>query len=318
MGCQSPRVATKPLYRDPIYDGAADPVVIWNPLVKRWWMLYTNRRANVPGTSGVTWVHGTPIGIAESADGGTHWKYVGTAKFDLPAEYGTTNVTCWAPDVTRAPDGTWQMFLTIVPGIFEDWNHPRDIVQLTSTNLLQWTNPRKLSLATDRVIDPSIERMPDGSWRLYYNNERAGKAINYATSPDLQTWTDQGLAFKSCGEGPKGFRWHGKFWVIIDEWKGLGVFRSDDASHWTKQPTNLLAIPSTGADDQVQGGHPDVVVSGARAFLFYFTHPGRRPGAPRDGPEQRRSSIQVVELQFKDGWLICDRDQPTRILLRPE
>ena len=35
--------APKPLYRDPVYDGAADPVVIWNPAVQRWWMFYTNR-----------------------------------------------------------------------------------------------------------------------------------------------------------------------------------------------------------------------------------------------------------------------------------
>ena len=118
LAADTGRVATKPLYRDPVYDGAADPTVIWNPLVKRWWMFYTNRRANVPGLSGVTWVHGTPIGIAESADGGAHWKYVGTAQINLPAAYGGTNVTCWAPDVTRAPDGTWQMFLTVVPGIF--------------------------------------------------------------------------------------------------------------------------------------------------------------------------------------------------------
>jgi beta-xylosidase len=311
-------VASKPLYRDPVYDGAADPVLIWNPQVKRWWMFYTNRRANVPGLSGVTWVHGTPIGIAESADGGATWKYVGTARFDLPPESGGTNITCWAPDVTRAPDGTWQMFLTVVPGIFEDWNHPRDIVQLTSTNLLHWTDPRKLSLASDRVIDPSIERMPDGTWRLYYNNERAGKSINYADSPDLATWTDKGLAFKSRGEGPKGFRWHNQYWVIIDEWKGLGVFRSDDASNWEKQPVNLLAQPGKGEDDQVIGGHPDVVVSGDRAFLFYFTHPGRRGAdARKDTHEQRRSSIQAVELELKDGWLACDRDQPTHVALLP-
>src|SRR3972149_1553132 len=63
-------VAPKPLYRDPVFDGAADPVVIWNPRVERWWMFYTNRRANVPDLGGVSWVHGTPIGIAESADGG--------------------------------------------------------------------------------------------------------------------------------------------------------------------------------------------------------------------------------------------------------
>lgn len=42
-------VAPKPLYRDPVCDGAADPVVIWNPHVQRWWMFYTNRRANGPG-----------------------------------------------------------------------------------------------------------------------------------------------------------------------------------------------------------------------------------------------------------------------------
>jgi hypothetical protein len=60
----APSVASKPLYRDPVFDGAADPVVIWNPQTKTWWMFYTNRRANVPGLSGVAWVHGTKVGIA--------------------------------------------------------------------------------------------------------------------------------------------------------------------------------------------------------------------------------------------------------------
>ena len=317
-GCQSPgRVAAKPLYRDPVYDGAADPTIAWNPLVKRWWMYYTDRRANVPGLAGVTWVHGTPIGIAESADGGAHWHFVCMAQFDLPDGYGGTNVTCWAPDLTRAPDGTWQMFLTVVPGVFEDWNHPRDILQLTSTDMVHWGQARKLSLASDRVIDPSIERMPDGSWRLYYNNERTGKSIDYAESPDLLNWTDKGLAFKSRGEGPKGFRWHGKYWVVIDEWKGLGVFRSDDGWHWDKQPVNLVAGAGKGTDDGVAGNHCDVVVSGDRAYLFYFTHPGRRgPEAHKDTYEQRRSSIQVTELREEGGWLKCNRDEPTRIALQ--
>ena len=316
-GCKTTgQIAAKPLYRDPVYDGAADPTFIWNPLVKRWWVFYTDRRANVPGLSGVTWVHGTPIGIAESADGGAHWKFVGMAQIELPPEYGGTNVTEWAPDLTRAPDGTWQMFLTVVPGIFEDWNHPRDIVQLTSTDMVHWNNPRKLSLSSDRVIDPSIERMPDGSWRLYYNNERTGKSIDYAESPDLANWTDKGLAFKSRGEGPKGFRWRGKFWVIIDEWKGLGVFRSDDASHWSKQPVNLLATPGSGADDGDIGRHCDVVVSGDHAFLFYFTHPGLHGNG--DEHDHRRSSLQVTELHEENGWLICNRDEPTHILLLPQ
>jgi len=97
-GCQTTgRIASKPLYRDPVFDGAADPVVVWNPQMKRWWMFYTDRRANAPGQSGVTWVHGTPIGIAESADGGRRWKFVGMAQIELPLEYGGTNITKWAP-----------------------------------------------------------------------------------------------------------------------------------------------------------------------------------------------------------------------------
>jgi hypothetical protein len=319
-GCKTGApLAAKPLYRDPVFDGAADPTLIWNPQVKRWWMFYTDRRANATDLPGVAWVHGTPIGIAESADGGAHWDYVRMAQFELPETYGGTNVTCWAPDVIRAPDGTWRMFLTIVPGVFENWNHPRFIVELTSADLVHWKNPRPLSLASDRVIDPSILRLPDGSWHLWYNDERTGKSIHHARSLDLENWTDLGLAFKSRGEGPKAFRWHDKYWVIIDEWKGLGVYRSPDASTWAKQPANLVATPGLGPDDGVMGNHCDVVVSGDRAFLFYFTHPGRAGAAAnKDTPEQRRSSIQVTELHEQDGWLTCDRDQPTHIALKPQ
>jgi arabinan endo-1,5-alpha-L-arabinosidase len=61
-----------------------------------------------------------------------------------------------------------------------------------------------------------------------------------------------------------------------------------------------------------------VVVSGGRAFCFYFTHPGRAgtiTPQDKDSLELRRSSIQVVELFEKDGWLTCDRDAPTAIVL---
>ena len=114
--------APQPLFRDPVFDGAADPVVVWNPTAQRWWMFYTNRRANVPGLSGVAWVHGTRIGIAESADGGATWTYRGPADIDLPAEVGGGEPTQWAPDVLTGPDGTHHMYLTVVPGVFEDWH----------------------------------------------------------------------------------------------------------------------------------------------------------------------------------------------------
>ncbi len=312
--------APKPLYRDPKFDGAADPVVVWNPGERSWLMFYTNRRANVPGLSGVAWVHGTPIGLAESRDGGVTWQPAGEASIrGLPAEIGGAEPTYWAPDVITAPDGTHHMFLTIVPGVFENWQHPRRIVHLTSSNLRDWQYRSALALASDRVIDAGVCPLPGGGWRLWYNNERDRKSIYYADSPDLATWTDRGKAAgvgERPGEGPYVFRWKGSYWMLVDLWKGLGVYRSDDLLNWTAQADNLLGVPGKGADDGVNGGHPGVVVNGDRAYVFYFTHPGRAGTIkPEDKPatEMRRSSIQVVELHYADGKLSCDRDAPTYI-----
>jgi len=311
--------AAKPLFRDPVFDGAADPVVVWNPHVGRWWMFYTNRRANVAGLSGVAWVHGTRIGIAESSDRGATWSYLGTAEIELPEEVAgpADQSTHWAPEILTGPDGLNHLFLTVVPGIFENWQHPRRIVHLTSSDLRRWQYRSTLSLASDRVIDAGIHRLPDGSWRLWYNNERDRKSIYYADSPDLFTWTDRGKCTgvgERPGEGPFVFQWRGHYWMLVDLWRGLGVYRSDDLATWTPQTGNLLATPGRGADDGVNGGHPGVVVHGDRAFLFYFTHPGRagtiKP-EDKDSLELRRSSIQVVELREQDGVLSCDRDAPT-------
>ena len=138
------------------------------------------------------WVHGTRIGIAESLDAGVTWKYIGEADIELPPEFGGANATHWAPDVVRDDMGLFHMFLTVVPGIFEDWNHPRHIVHLTSKDLRTWRDARPVKLATDRAIDASVIRLPSGGWRMFYNNETDNKAIWYADSPDLENWTDRG------------------------------------------------------------------------------------------------------------------------------
>jgi beta-xylosidase len=307
------KIADKPLFRDPVYDGAADPVLCWNRKEKKWFMFYTNRRANMPDTVGVSWVHGTAIGIAESSDGGATWKYRTTAQID----YKKGQDTYWAPEVIEH-DGTYHMYLTYVPGIFKDWNASRDILHLTSKNLLEWKYQSTLKLASDRVIDACVMQLSDGTWRMWYNNETDRKSIYYADSPDLYVWHDKGKAVGARGEGPKVFRWKGHIWMVVDVWSGLSVYRSKDALNWQLQKNNLLEKPGKGLDDKVKGGHPDVVVSGDRAYLFYFTHPGRKgPDANKDTYEQRRSSIQVVEMEFRDGWLKCGRDKPTRILLKP-
>ena len=310
---QRGNIANKPLFRDPVYDGAADSVICFNRDNKKWYMFYTNRRANVAGLSGVSWVHGTPIGIAESADG-ANWKYCQDANI----QYEKKNVTFWAPEVIYS-DGTYHMYLTIVPGVFANWSHPRDIAHFTSDNLLDWEYQSTLKLASDKVIDACVFRMPGGNWRMWYNNERDRKSIYYAESSDLYNWADKGKAVGDrSGEGPAVFEWKGYFWMIVDNWRGLGVYRSVDCNKWERQNNNLLQEPGKGKDDKVKGGHAGIVVNDDRAYLFYFTHPGRTPeNANKDSYEQRRSSIQVVEVKYDNGWIQCDRDKPTFIELKP-
>lgn len=308
------KIASKPLFRDPVHDGAADPVLCWNSAERKWFMFYTNRRANVPETSGVTWVHGTKIGVAESSDGGATWEYRGTANIN----YGQGEYSYWAPEVIEH-DGTYHMYLTFVPGIFTDWSHPRDIIHLTSKDLLDWQYESTLKLSSNRVIDACVIRLSNGTWRMWYNNEVDRKSIYYADSRDLYKWRDRGKAMgERPGEGPKVFRWKNRYWMIVDVWKGLGVYHSDDCVTWTRQVKNLLEEPGKGPDDKVKGGHPDIVVSGERAYVFYFTHPGRRgDNLTSDLYDQRRSSIQVVELKCTNGQITCDRDKPTYIRLSP-
>lgn len=317
-------LAPKPLYRDPVFDGAADPSIIFNVAEKKWLMFYTNRRANVRGLTNVSWVHGTPIGIAESVDG-ANWSYRGTVNFpkDIPGTSDVETATYWAPAVLEH-EGIYHMYLTIVPGVFEDWNHPRTIVHLTSADLKNWAYQSTLPLTSDRVIDASVLRLPDGRWRLWYNDELAGKKTFYADSKDLYHWEDKGSANlpNDRGEAPLAFYWKGHYWLINDLLGniGLGVYRSSDALNWQRQSSNLLDIPGTGVDDQNGGHHPEVIVSGERAFLYYFVHPGVNADSVYEKEpalDVKRSSIQVVELQYVDGWLVAQRNNPTYVSLLP-
>jgi sucrose-6-phosphate hydrolase SacC (GH32 family) len=310
---KQPQEAPKPLYVDPVYDGAADPVIIWNKNKKAWYMLYTNRRASAANTTGVTWVHGTRIGIAESKDGAT-WKYVDTANINYRP---VVEYTHWAPEVIEN-NGIYHMYLTYVPGIFTDWNHPRNIIHLTSNDLINWKYESTIQLVNGKVIDPCVFQLPDGNWRMWYNNERDGKSIFYADSKDLFNWSDKGRAIAARGEGPKVFKWKGTFWMIIDAWKGMEVYQSDDLLKWNKQPARILEEPGKGKDDQAIGGHCDVVVNADRAYIFYFTHPGRSKANPASpgSSEEKRSVIQLAELKYLNGTITVDRDEPVVISLQ--
>jgi hypothetical protein len=63
-----------------------------------------------------------------------------------------------------------------------------------------------------------------------------------------------------------------------------------------------------------------VVVNGNKAYVFYFTHPGKTKllPAPPNTAAARRSVIQVAELEWRDGEIVCDRNKPTFIHLQPK
>jgi len=270
-------------------------VLCFNAETKKWFMYYTARRATATDARGVEWVHGSNIGMAESSDGGATWTYKGTADIRYGKDEHPDDYTYWAPEVIWAK-GTYHMFLSFVPGIFNDWKHPREIVHLTSKDGVKWESIGPIDLKSDRVIDACVIQLPSGAWRMWYKDERGKKTIAYADSPDLMTWKARGNAVTDYnGEGPKVMNWKGKYWLISDCWRnGQRVWTSDDCLHWTLQDGLLI------------GSHGDAVVSGDRAWWFYF---GRG----------RRTQIDVVELSVVNGRLVPgDPAQPTTIDLKPE
>lgn len=316
------KLADRPLYIDPVYNGSTDPMVCYNKEAQKWYMYYTSRRSNVPGLNGIESVHGSPIGIAASDDGGASWAYIGNCNIDYHPD---ENPTYWAPEVIEY-NGTYHMYLSYVPGIFNNWEHPRDLVHLTSKDGINWTKQSILKLSSNRVIDACIKHMPNGTWILWYNNEVDNKSIYYAVSPDLYNWTDKGkVDIETVGEGPNVIYWHNKYFMIVDEWKGLSVFSSDDALNWKKQKEYLIAgIPvkqneeTQSADGQrrrvqmidgTRGNHADIQVSNGHAYMFYFSN------IPAE-MNMRGSAVYVQDLIYnKDGTISCDPLAPCYINL---
>jgi hypothetical protein len=331
------KVAAHPLYRDPVFDNPTDPVLTYNAETKRWLMYYTQRRGG-----SIALIHGCKIGIAASEDGGANWKYLGTADITYGQDLYPTNYTYWAPEVIWVTN-QYHMFLAFVPGIFDDWKHPREIVHLTSKDGLKWDTVGKVDLQSGKVIDPCVIQLPNGDWRMFYKDEARPHNVCYADSHDLYKWETKGNAVTDRnGEGEKCFHWQGKYWLMADTDRPVGqaVWSSDDCTHWTSQ------------DSTIYGSHGDVVVSGGRAWWFYFG--GQREGninwavlpagddplayndalaflpasadaassTNRFAGDQRRGRrgilINVVELKVVDGKLkFTNPNLPTHIDLKP-
>ena len=279
-------------------------------------MLYTQRRANVE-TADVAYCYGNEIGIAYSEDNGKTWRYRGT--LDLEFERGKN--TFWAPDIVLH-NGVYHMFVSYIRGVSNHWSGNAKMMHYTSTNLWDWKHEGEAKLPKDNVIDATLIQMPDKNWRMWYKWD--SKSL-YADSKDLFTWTGADVPAVSdrAHEGAKAFKFKDSYWFVTDEWQGMGVYKSNDLRNWTKQSELILSGPSSRRDDYPSGSHGDVVVTDESAYIFYFTHPGRRFHTKDFHDENgnipyelRRSSIQVAELDVVEGELIVkDRNKPFDIFL---
>ncbi len=300
-----------PIFADPILDGAADPAVIHRRGTNEWWMFYTNRRATFEGP-GVAWVHGSPIGIAVSSDGGRNWHYRGTVSgLDDPADPGLN--THWAPEVIFA-EGEYHMYLSYISGTPDRWpGHKRQIVHFVSDDLMSWRRIGPIALSSDYVIDAAVARCPDGLYRLWYKDEGNGSGTGVAASSDLYEWTVEGVAIPPAPghEGPNVFILGGWYWMIVDEWRGLAVFRSSDARAWDRQGL-ILDRPGSDPLDRQIGRHADVVPLGDRAAIYYFTHPHWSAAHTAEAVSfsDRRTVIHAATLTVENDQLVCRRDQP--------
>lgn len=298
-----------PLFRDPIFDCPTDPTVIWNEEEKMWYLFYTQRRAG-DISIGVSWVHGTKIGVAVSRDGGK-WLYRGTLE-GLEIQRGHN--TFWAPEIIRA-EGIYHMYVSYITGIPTDWDYPRQILHYTSVNLWDWNFAGSVNLGSERVIDACVYEVRPHQYKLWYKDEDNGSKTSAAFSEDLYHWTVLGEEITDCAqEGPNVFELDGIKWMISDYWKGLAVYRSDDFEHWSRC-ADLLNESGNRPMDTGYGHHADVVIRENRAFLFYFCHPyacetgqeGNRP-SPVTEADRNKAVIQAAELTVRDGRLYCDRN----------
>lgn len=298
-----------PLFRDPIYDGAADPTLIYNKKEKEWFMFYTNRRASVPSVK-YGYVHGTDIGIATSKDG-ANWLYRGTAQ-GLEFENGRN--TFWAPEVIWSM-GKYHMYCTYLKGIPTDWGVMTWIVHYTSDDLWNWKFESVLDISEKPVIDACVKEIGNGTWKMWFKEN----AQTYtAVSNDLYNWTRVGIEIDdSAHEGPYVFEYKGYNWMIVDQWDGIRVYKSTTYDNWEFKNV-ILREGGTRNDDGFIGGHASVVVSGDNAYIFYFVHPERtkencKDISIHDEYRYRRSSIQAAMLEFDGDTLVCDRNKEFEI-----
>lgn len=166
---------------------------------------------------------------------------------------------------------------------------------------------------SDNIIDAAVVKLDDGRWLLVFRDDNKGTKTALCVSSDLKKWKrlPQTVGDRKH-EAPVIMAWKGKYWMLVDDWQGLGVYDSDDGLSYKRNGT-ILKEPGRRRDDGFRGSHAGVAVVGDRAFVFYHVHPVRKPDDKKmetsNTHTYKRSSLQIAELEVVDGKLTCNRDK---------
>ena len=216
-----------------------------------------NRRASDSKLLNRSWCFGTDIGLAVSQDLGITWKYQGPVR-GLKFEGGTN--TFWAPDVFRAPDGTWHLFVTYIKGVIAKWGGAQKVAHYTAKSLYGPWRFSGLVPGLTNVLDPDVIQLPDGRFKMFFKDIRNRGQTGAALSTDLSAWrrlsrmeTDGMMLMPH--EAPNVFFWKGYYWLLIDPMSAAGIFvlRSSDAATWVRQKEPLLHWGGVRPLDNVDG-----------------------------------------------------------------
>ena len=181
-------------------------------------------------------------------------------------------------------EGRFHMFVSYITGIPEQWaGHERHILHHVSDDLVTWEYRGIVPLSSDYVIDACVAPTPDG-YRMWFKDEAADSTTWCADSTDLETWGPSRPVIEGRPhEGPNVFTLGGWHWMIVDEWRGQAVYRSDDLEHWTADG-RILVEPRGHHADVVATDAPRPGSSTSRTTCHRSVRPARARTRPREAP----------------------------------
>jgi predicted GH43/DUF377 family glycosyl hydrolase len=230
---------------------------------------------------------------------------------------------------------TYAMYYAAVKGDFSDTNTVR-VFRATSNDGVNWIRDSipRLSPGSDgswdsvKVERPSIIRLPDSTYRIYYagsnvRDAEGGFQIGLATSPDGIDWsTYTGNPVLTVGEpgsfdelsilGARVLLKDGEYWMWYagmsgDERLSIGLAKSQDGIVWEKKGKVLeLDVEGEGRNEVgVSEGH--VIWNGVEFEMFYAL---LQDNGQVRGPIWHATSTDGINW-IKDGNPIISRGDET-------